>query len=263
MGKFFDSIPPEMLAWIQKQQCFWVATAPLKATGHVNVSPKGAPDCFRIIDNSTVWYEDLSGSGCETIAHIRENGRVTIMFMAFEGAPRILRLFGTGTVHEFDTPEYNALIPAESRNPGSRAVIMINIYKVGTSCGYAVPYYEFLGHRELLHSMATRKENFDCAAPAPTYHHDKGLKIYWEGHNAKSLDGLPALLNAGKSSVAFNSSDNWRARTVDAKSVKNLSLKKEQGSVETRKREEWKLVGAFSAGVLVTAVCMKYIGSRA
>ncbi|KAI0353193.1 hypothetical protein OH77DRAFT_1512833 [Trametes cingulata] len=141
MGKFYESIPPELIPWLRKQEQFWVATAPLSAEGHVNVSPKGVRDSFHVLSPTRVWYQDLTGSGVETISHLRENGRVTLMFSAFEGPPRIVRLFGTGTVHEFGTPEYDALIPPEKRRPSSRSAIVVDVHKVGTSCGYAVNYY--------------------------------------------------------------------------------------------------------------------------
>ena len=96
MGKFYESIPPEIIPWLLKQELFWVATAPLSPEAHVNVSPKGVRDCFHVVSPTRVWYQDLSGSGVETISHLRENGRVTLMFSAFVGPPRIVRLFGTG-----------------------------------------------------------------------------------------------------------------------------------------------------------------------
>lgn len=97
MGSFFETIPENLIAWIQTQHIFWVATAPLSPTGHVNVSPKGISGTFHVVDERTVWYEDVTGSGVETISHLRENGRVTIMFNAFDGPPRIVRLWGTGS----------------------------------------------------------------------------------------------------------------------------------------------------------------------
>lgn len=95
MGAFYETIPENIYAWILQQKMLWVATAPLSKSGHINVSPKGG-EYFGLIDNKTFWYMDLSGSGCETIAHLRENGRITVMFQAFEGSPRIVRLWGRG-----------------------------------------------------------------------------------------------------------------------------------------------------------------------
>ena len=97
MGKFYESIPPELVPWMLKQEMFWVATAPLSPEAHVNVSPKGVRDSFHYVSPTRVWYQDLTGSGVETISHLRENGRITLMFNAFEGPPRIVRLFGIGT----------------------------------------------------------------------------------------------------------------------------------------------------------------------
>ncbi|KZT24398.1 hypothetical protein NEOLEDRAFT_1148755 [Neolentinus lepideus HHB14362 ss-1] len=184
----------DLIEWIQKQHMFIVATAPLTADGHVNVSAKGLAGTFHVEDPNKVWYEDLSGSGSETIAHIRENGRITIYFNAFEGPPRICRLWGRGTVHEFGTPEYDFYLPSGKRAPGSRAVIVADIYKVGTSCGYAVPFYEFKGHRDTLLNFFNEKEKKDLGADG--HDADNGLKAYWRKNNVRSLDGLPGLQSA-------------------------------------------------------------------
>ncbi|EPQ61268.1 hypothetical protein GLOTRDRAFT_14668, partial [Gloeophyllum trabeum ATCC 11539] len=178
MGKFYDEIPDHLIEWIKKQHMFTVATAPLSPTGHVNVSTKGVGGTFHVVDSRQVWYEDLTGSGDETIAHLKENGRITILFSAFEGPPTIARLFGTGTcVHEFGSPEYDLFISAVTRTPGSRAVIVIDVHKVGTSCGYGVPYYEFIGHRDTLLNNATIFEKRDLEAPG--FIAEKGMKAIW------------------------------------------------------------------------------------
>lgn len=197
MVKFFDEIPPHVLQWIEKQHMFTVATAPLAADGHVNVSSKGVGGTFHIVNNRKVWYEDLTGSGSETIAHLRENGRITIFFNAFEGPPMICRLFGTGVVHEFATPQYDAYIPPDKRTPGSRSVIVVDVHKVATSCGFAVPFYDFVGHRDTLLSSGTRKEMADLNALDGRG--EGGLKAYWENNNTRSIDGLSALQFAHKS----------------------------------------------------------------
>ncbi|KAH7922712.1 hypothetical protein BV22DRAFT_1106485 [Leucogyrophana mollusca] len=198
MAKFYDEIPEYLIEWIKRQHMFWVASAPLDQNGHINVSPKGTTDCFHVVDSHRVWYEDLSGSGIETISHLRENGRITILFNAFEGPPRITRLWGFGTVHEFGTPEYHALIPAATRKPGSRAAIVIDVYQVGTSCGFAVPLYDFVAHRTQLLRSFDLKETCDRVtdAAASTERDEKGLRAYWVRKNLKSLDGLPGLLTA-------------------------------------------------------------------
>jgi len=195
MGKFFDEIPRFLFPWIEEQEVFWVASAPLSPEGHVNISPKGLRGSFRIINANKVWYEDVTGSGIETISHLRENGRITIMFNAFQGPPRITRLFGKGTVHEFGTPEYDALIPTSERKPGSRSAIVIDVHKVGTSCGYGVPYYTFKGHRTKLLDLSDKAEREDRAAGAGCPTND-GLKAYWVLENLKSIDGLDGLSTA-------------------------------------------------------------------
>jgi len=220
MVKYYEEIPDFAISWIQEQKIFWVATAPLTPDGHVNVSPKGIFEgSFNIVNPNRVWYEDFTGSGVETIAHLRENGRITVMFSAFDGPPRICRMFGKGTVYEFDTPQYNALISPDKRQPGSRAVIMVDIYQVSTSCGYSIPFYSFEGYRLKLHAWAVQRQNADIeaeekvlasgdsdsaspvdpAVPDP----ENGLRRYWRERNTKSLDGLPGLRSAPQSRTRF------------------------------------------------------------
>ncbi|KAI0056523.1 hypothetical protein BV25DRAFT_1893999 [Artomyces pyxidatus] len=198
MGKTFDYIPEDYIRWALKQHVFWVATAPLSESGHVNLSPKGVLGTFHVLHKNKVWYEDLTGSGIETISHLRENGRITILFNAFEGGPRILRLFGRGTVHEFGTLEYNALLPVEERNPGSRGVIVVEVDRVGTSCGWGVPLYSYAGPRETLVNFGVKLERKDQEAP---WHSGHGLVAYWQRANQKSVDGLPGLQIAHVSGV--------------------------------------------------------------
>ncbi|KAG8782850.1 hypothetical protein FRC12_020362 [Ceratobasidium sp. 428] len=162
MGKFFDTIPSELIPWIEEQRCFWVATAPLSAKGHVNISPKGMAGTFKILDEKTFFYQDLTGSGVETASHLRENGRITVLFNAFEGPPRILRLFGTGKVYELGSPRYNELIPLEERLPGSRAAVVVDVHKVGTSCGFSVPLYKLEGDRQVLVDWSSSLEESDA-----------------------------------------------------------------------------------------------------
>ncbi|KAG7440355.1 uncharacterized protein BT62DRAFT_957155 [Guyanagaster necrorhizus] len=246
MGKFYDEIPGYVMTMIKKQQMFWVATAPLSADGHVNLSSKGVEGTFHIIDSHTVWYEDLSGSGVETISHLRENGRITILFNAFEGPPSIVRLFGKGKFYEFGTPEYNAFIRPETRHPGSRAVIVIDVHKVGTSCGYAVPFYEFKSHRTRLLEYAAKRELADieaeetespiCEPPRP----DNGLKRYWIKNNLTSIDGLPGMTTGQDSTDKFQT----RGRVY----------KKDNESVSMRgyfRQVDMRFVLGFSLGVAV------------
>ncbi|KAK0227388.1 hypothetical protein EDD85DRAFT_777003 [Armillaria nabsnona] len=248
MGKFYDEIPGYVMAMIKKQHMFWVATAPLSADGHVNVSSKGVEGTFHIIDSHTVWYEDLSGSGVETISHLRENGRITILFNAFEGPPSIVRLFGRGKFYEFGTPEYNALIPSETRHPGSRAVIIIDVHKVGTSCGYAVPFYEFKLHRTRLLEFAAKVELADIEAEEAdnairqSTRVDNGLKQYWAQQNAQSIDGLPGM------TFGQHSTDKFQTRgRVYKKDDESISMK---GYL---KQLDMRFILGFSLGVAATA----------
>ncbi|KAI3607147.1 pyridoxamine phosphate oxidase [Moniliophthora roreri] len=195
MGQFFEEIPPFLIDWIKLQHIFWVSTAPLSADGHINLSGKGNKGNFHIVNSRKVWYEDLTGSGCETISHLCENGRITVYFNAFEGPPRIARLLGKGTVYEFGTPEYNSVLSPEQRSPGSRAVIMIDVHKVATSCGYVIPFFEFKSYRTKYDGIAIKFEDSDIAAQGENIRTggEKGLKAYWVNHSQKSIDGLPAM----------------------------------------------------------------------
>jgi len=203
MTHFYDEIPESLIQWIKKQHMFWVASAPLSPDGHVNLSPKGIGDCFHVVNSRRVWYQDLTGSGVETISHIRENGRVTILFNAFEGPPRILRLYGQGTVYEYGTEEYESLISPETRKPGSRAAVVIDVQQCQTSCGYAVPMYDFVTHRTQLLQWADTQESrtraLDTTSSPET--HQKGIRAYWVQNNLRSLDGLPGLLTAPDSNL--------------------------------------------------------------
>ncbi|KAJ3822299.1 hypothetical protein F5880DRAFT_1613925 [Lentinula raphanica] len=245
MGQFHDEIPDFLITWIQKQEVFWVATSPLSAEGHVNVSTKGLKGTFHIIDSKRVWYEDLTGSGVETISHLRENGRITILFNAFEGPPRIARLFGKGTVYEFGTTEYNELLPAQLRKLGSRAVIMMDVEKVGTSCGYGVPFFEFKGHREKYYNVASRFEQADLTAQQertdkPSNHSfpEKGLRHYFVSHNATSIDGLPGLTVAHETPrdcSIVTQKESQIKRGISSSLAKSLGV---NGSIDLLKMQE-------------------------
>ncbi|KAH9913134.1 uncharacterized protein BXZ73DRAFT_92995 [Epithele typhae] len=243
MGKFYDAIPPELVPWLLKQELFWVATAPLSPDGHVNVSPKGVRDSFHVLDAHRVWYQDLTGSGAETVAHVRENGRVTLMFSAFEGPPRIVRLFGTGTIHEFGTKEYERLVPPEQRRPGSRAAIVVDVHKVGSSCGYAVPYYKFQGHRQALLDYFAKQEAADDFA-------EGSLKAYWAKKNLQSIDGIPALRDAPN------------AERVPGNGVSNVGSDGRgtgAAKVDGRRVQEW--VVAFALGLAAAAAYIQVVGA--
>jgi hypothetical protein len=176
MASTHASITPPVADWIRRQHVFFVATAPLDAAGHVNVSPKGL-DTLRILDDVTVAYLDLTGSGAETVAHLRENGRITLMWSAFEGPPRIVRVQGRGEVLAVDDP----LVAGRFDDiPGARAVIVVHADRISDSCGYSVPLYSFEGHRSKLVEWA------DHRGP-------EGLAAYRAEKNAVSIDGLPAF----------------------------------------------------------------------
>ncbi len=180
MGKTYQQLDDELICFIKAQKMFFVASAPLAADGHVNVSPKGY-DSLVVLDENTVAYIDLGGSGIETQAHMRENGRITLMFCAFEGPANILRLYGRGEAVDFNHADFAdllALFPAFDR---ARAIIKIHIESAMDSCGWGVPFFEFKSEREQLHRWVDNKP-FD----------------EWAEHrfntNATSLDGLPGLI---------------------------------------------------------------------
>ncbi|MBN9517436.1 pyridoxamine 5'-phosphate oxidase family protein [bacterium] len=184
MGKVFAGLDDDLLGFIARQHVFFVATAPLAADGHVNLSPKGL-DTFRVLGPTVVAYLDLIGSGVETIAHLRENGRVTVMFCAFEGRPRILRLYGRGRVVEPGDAEWVTLSAHFPELPGVRSVIVLEVERIADSCGYAVPRYEYVGDRPQLLEWAEKKG-------------DDGLRKYQAQKNRTSLDGLPGLPSAAE-----------------------------------------------------------------
>ncbi|TFK48054.1 hypothetical protein OE88DRAFT_1665129 [Heliocybe sulcata] len=262
MGKFFDEIPDHLVEWVRKQHMFTVATAPLSGSGHVNLSNKGVGGTFHVVDNRTVWYEDLTGSGSETIAHLRENGRITILFAAFEGPPMMCRIFGTGKVHEFGTPEYFSFVPPEKRTPGSRSVIVVDVHKVGTSCGFGVPFYEYIGHREKLLNVSIVHEQRDLAAPDNIA--DNGLKAYWRNMNAQSIDGLPALTEAPYESnlplKAVRELSRFGAIKMKKGSEAKVGVKIQDFGTAWLKREEVRLMLAFLLGAIVSAFSGRVIG---
>jgi hypothetical protein len=179
MGKTYEQIPAALADWIRQQHLFFVATAPLSAQAHVNCSPKGL-DAFRILGPNRVAYVDLTGSGAETIAHVRENGRIVFMFCAFAGPPNIVRLHGQAQVITPRAAEWAPLMSQFPEFPSARAIICADITRVSDSCGYSVPRYDFKQDRD---TMARWVENKGVAA-LPAYRRQKNLK---------SIDGLPAL----------------------------------------------------------------------
>lgn len=180
MGKLHDSIKPAHKEFIEKQHIFFVATAPLSADGRVNVSPKGL-DCFRVLSEYKVAYMDLISSGNETSAHTLENGRITIMFCSFEGAPNILRLYGKGSTILPGTPQWGDYAPHFTIYPSTRQIIVAEIDMVQTSCGFGVPLYEYAGERDIHFDWADKKGK-------------DGLLEYIQQNNLESLDGLPTVI---------------------------------------------------------------------
>lgn len=179
MGKVHPQIDDELAAWIGRQHLFFVATAPLAADGWVNCSPKGL-DSFAILDPLTVAYLDLTGSGVETIAHLRENGRIVIMFCALDGAPKIVRLHGTGKVAVPSDPEFADLLTRFPAYPGVRSIIKVAVQRVSDSCGFGVPRYDYAGERDAMVKWAANTG-------------EDGIAAYQAQKNADSLQGLPAL----------------------------------------------------------------------
>ena len=180
MGKTYESITAELRAFIEQQQMFFVATAPLDARGHVNLSPKGL-DCFRVLGEKRVAYLDLTGSGNETSAHLEENGRITLMFCAFAGSPKILRLYGRGRTVLNGADAWHDLVRHFELKPGSRQIIVVDVERVQTSCGFGVPMFEFQGQREVLPEWVAKK-GLD------------GIAKYQREKNSASIDGLATTL---------------------------------------------------------------------
>ena len=179
MGKVRTEIDEFLAKLIQSQHVFFVATAPLSGDGNLNLSPKGL-DSFRILGPSTVAYLDLIGSGVETIAHLKENGRIILMFCAFEGPPTIVRLHGRGRVVEPHSPEFPSLVAQFPEYESTRSIIVVDVTRVSDSCGFGVPLLKFEGDRKHVFAWSQKKG-------------PEGLKVYKREKNRRSIDGLPGL----------------------------------------------------------------------
>jgi hypothetical protein len=179
VGKTRSMIDDEARQFIEAQHIFFVASAPLDAGGHVNLSPKGL-DTFRILGPTAVAYIDFNGSGVETIAHLKENGRIVLMFCAFQGPPNIFRLYGVGRVVEPDQAEFATLAENFPVYDHARSIIVVEVTRVTDSCGYGVPRFKYEGEREQLKAWA-RKQGAE------------GLQAYRERKNERSVDGLPGV----------------------------------------------------------------------
>ncbi|MBR8740617.1 pyridoxamine 5'-phosphate oxidase family protein [Nocardiopsis sp. MG754419] len=190
MGKIHDHISPRMARFLLEQPVFFVGSAPLDAEGHVNVSPKGMSGTFAILDEHRVAYLDYTGSGAETIAHVRENGRVVLMFCAFTGPPNIVRLHGRGRILTPTDPEFAPLrrrFPKE-RTLGQRSLVVVDVHRISDSCGFSVPLMEWTGDRDLLDRHHERHD--------PAYFDE-----YHRTRNATGIDGTPALSPPGPEPV--------------------------------------------------------------
>jgi predicted pyridoxine 5'-phosphate oxidase superfamily flavin-nucleotide-binding protein len=201
MAKLFDRLDDHLRDWISRQLLFFVATAPLDSDGRVNVSPKGPIGTLRVVDDHTIAYLDIFGSGSETIAHLRENGRICVMLCSFEGPPRILRLHGRGEPVFPEDPRFQELLDelqfeeatqAEAR----RSLILVHVERIADSCGYDVPLMDYVGQREH-HPKAVAKRVRVMGA--------EGYTEYARERNGESIDGLPAVPTAPESApTAFD-----------------------------------------------------------
>jgi hypothetical protein len=192
MARTYDEITDHIRDWLGRQSMFFVATAPLTESGHVNVSPKGPIGSLRVLDDRRVAYLDVGGSGAETIAHLRENGRIVIMLCAFEGPPRIVRFHGRGEAVLPDDPRFGTLLEeARFEDPSlpeaRRSIVLVDVTRVSDSCGYGVPLMSFEGLRNH-HELSTAKKLRTIGAD--------GYAEYRKQANESSLDGLPALRRA-------------------------------------------------------------------
>jgi Pyridoxamine 5'-phosphate oxidase len=182
MGRTYEVIDQALAEWLGAQPVFFVSTAPLSADGLLNCSPKGNRQEFVVVDERTVAYLDQTGSGVETIAHLRENGRIVVMFCAFAGPPRIVRLHGTAQAVFREDPNFLEL---GGRFPGGegvgvRSIIVVDVSRIADSCGYGVPFMTFEGHRPTMDQWSNRKG-------------PEGIRNYWTEKNGKSIDALEGL----------------------------------------------------------------------
>jgi Pyridoxamine 5'-phosphate oxidase len=180
MSKTFDGIDENLGRFLADQPLFFVATAPSGSEGHVNLSPKGVAGTFAVLGPRTVGYLDITGSGIETVAHLRDNGRIVIMFCAFAGRPRIVRLHGRGTVVLPGDPGWDGLAARFPARPGTRSIITVALDRVSDSCGFGVPLMAYETERPDLADWAGRKD-------------EEALVEYRSRRNAASIDGMPGL----------------------------------------------------------------------
>jgi len=189
VGKVFDEIDERLASWMARQPLFFTGTAPLDGDGHVNVSPKGSIGSVRVLGPRTVAYLDIVGSGSETIAHVRENGRIVIMLCAFSGPPRIVRIHGRGEIVTAGDPRFEELLEdpgfeGPRHDESRRAIVVVEATRISDSCGYGVPLMSFEGHREHADLWAAKK--LRTGGP-------EALRDYQRSKNSASIDGLPAV----------------------------------------------------------------------
>jgi hypothetical protein len=190
MGKVFEGVDDRLARWIAAQPMFFVGTAPLDPDGHLNVSPKGPIGALRVLGPSCVAYLDFVGSGAETIAHLRENGRIVIMLCAFSGPPRILRLHGRGSIVVADEPGFDELLSSCAFDDvgavpeARRSIVTVEIDRIADSCGYGVPLMGYEGRREHMELWAAKKLRVGGPDALLDYQREK---------NSLSIDGLPAV----------------------------------------------------------------------
>ncbi len=199
MAKVFDRLDEHQREWIAAREMFFVATAPLAADGRVNCSPKGPMGTFRVLDDHTVAYLDMVGSGAETVAHLRENGRIVVMFCAFDGPPQILRLHGRGEIVAAEDPRFEELYArADFEAPhdieeARRAVILVEVERIADACGYGVPLMSYEGERVHAEKWAEKKLRTGGEA---------GIADYMNEKNETSIDGLPAFDVGGRQTAS-------------------------------------------------------------
>ncbi len=186
MGRTYDTIDDALQSWLDKQPMFFVATAPNDPAGHVNVSPKGGAGVFRVLGPNRVAYVDLVGSGVETVAHLQENGRIVVMFCAFAGPPKIVRLHGVGRLVPEDSAAYAELVAefplSDEQQPLARGVVVIDVTRISDSCGFGVPRMDVVAERDQL---------FRWSENQLAKNGDDWKERYMAANNTESIDGMP------------------------------------------------------------------------
>ncbi|MCC5948532.1 MAG: pyridoxamine 5'-phosphate oxidase family protein [Nitriliruptoraceae bacterium] len=188
MGKVVSEIDERLARWLEAQPLWFVASAPLDPGGHCNISPKGGAGLFRVLGDHRVAYVDLFGSGIETVAHLRENGRIVVMFAAFDGAPDVVRLHGRGRVVQQHEGDYPGLLDGfeltDDHRRCARSIIDVEVRRISRSCGFVVPEMRYEGERQQLYRYAADR----VATDGPL-----AIRTYCDVNNAASIDGLTGL----------------------------------------------------------------------